>query len=64
LTGNQKINILGLIMGDLNVKLVKTRHQLNTFTRGLLRDIHALERMLEDGWFNGDTIMSPKILIF
>lgn len=38
-------------MGDLNVKLVSTRPQLNNFTRQLLKDIHALERMLEDGWF-------------
>lgn len=39
-------------MGDLNVKLVSTRPQLNNFTRRLLRDIHAMERMLEEGWFN------------
>ncbi|MFT4736477.1 MAG: CBS domain-containing protein/gamma-glutamylcysteine synthetase [Cyclobacteriaceae bacterium] len=43
-------------MGDLNVKLVSTRSQLNTFTRNLLRDIHGMERMLEEGWFNEDPI--------
>ncbi|MFY0686312.1 MAG: CBS domain-containing protein [Cyclobacteriaceae bacterium] len=43
-------------MGDLNVKLVATRNQLNSFTHNLLKDIHALERMLEEGWFNEDPI--------
>jgi CBS domain-containing protein/gamma-glutamylcysteine synthetase len=43
-------------MGDLNVSLVSNRTQLNAFTRGLLRDVHALERMLEEGWFNEDPI--------
>lgn len=43
-------------MGDLNVKLVSNRTQLNQFTRHLLRDIHALERMLEEGWFHEDQI--------
>jgi CBS domain-containing protein len=43
-------------MGDLNVKLVSTRPQLNNFTRQLLKDIHALERMLDDGWFNEEPI--------
>ncbi len=39
-------------MGSLNVKLIKSRNQLNDFTRELLRDIHAIELMLEKGWFN------------
>jgi len=43
-------------MGDLNVRLIKTRNQLNEFTRSLLKDIHALERMLEEGWFNEEPI--------
>lgn len=43
-------------MGDLNVKVAKGRKELNEFTRHLLRDIHALERMLEEGWFNEDPI--------
>ncbi|MBV6647396.1 MAG: CBS domain-containing protein, partial [Cyclobacteriaceae bacterium] len=43
-------------MGDLNVKLVSNQKQLNTFTHSLLKDIHALERMLEEGWFNEDPL--------
>lgn len=39
-------------MGDLNVKVISTQKQLNDFTRYLLKDIHALERMLSEGWFN------------
>ncbi len=39
-------------MGDLNVKVISNHKQLNTFTRHLLKDVHALERMLEEGWFN------------
>ncbi len=39
-------------MGDLNVRIAKSRNELNQFTRSLLRDIHGLERMLEEGWFN------------
>ncbi len=43
-------------MGDLNVRLISKRSDLNTFTRNLLKDVHALERMLEDGWFNEDPL--------
>ena len=39
-------------MGSANVRLVKNQKDLNSFTRNLLQDIHALERMLDDGWFN------------
>ncbi len=39
-------------MGDLNVRIAKSRNELNDFTRSLLKDIHALERMLDEGWFN------------
>jgi len=39
-------------MGDLNVQLVSNKTQLNEFTRYLLRDVEALERMLEEEWFN------------
>ena len=35
-------------MGDLNVRLVSNRTQLNAFTQDLLLDIQALERMLEE----------------
>lgn len=43
-------------MGDQSVKVISTHKQLNEFTRCLLKDIHALERMLEEGWFNGEPI--------
>ncbi len=43
-------------MGDLNVRLVSSQKQLNEFTRHLLKDVHALERMLEERWFNEDPI--------
>ncbi|MFY0653220.1 MAG: CBS domain-containing protein [Cyclobacteriaceae bacterium] len=39
-------------MGDLNVRLATNRKELNEFTRHLLKDVHALERMLEEEWFN------------
>ncbi|MEQ8711414.1 MAG: CBS domain-containing protein [Cyclobacteriaceae bacterium] len=43
-------------MGDFNVRLVNNQQELNDFTKCLLNDIHALERMLEEGWFESDTI--------
>jgi len=43
-------------MGDLNVRLVKTKKDLNDFTSHLLKDVQALERMLKEGWFNEDPI--------
>ena len=43
-------------MGDLNVRLVSSQKQLNDFTRHLLKDVHALERMLEEDWFNKEPI--------
>ncbi len=39
-------------MGSANVRLVTNQKDLNSFTRHLLQDTHALEKMLEDGWFN------------
>ena len=39
-------------MGDLNVKIVSSKAQLNSFTKYLLKDVQALEKMLEGGWFN------------
>ena len=39
-------------MGSANVRLVTSQKDLNDFTRNLLQDVHALERMLTDGWFN------------
>ena len=41
-------------MGSLNVKVVKTRNELNHFTSNLLRDVHLLERMIDDDWFDKD----------
>lgn len=43
-------------MGDLNVRLVSNRKELNAFTKHLLQDIHALERMVEEQWFNEEPI--------
>ena len=43
-------------MGELNVKLVSNQKQLNDFTKCLLKDIKALETMLEADWFNHDPI--------
>lgn len=43
-------------MGDPRVRLAKTQSDLQTFTRHLLRDIQALERMLKEGWFETNEI--------
>ncbi len=43
-------------MGDLNVRIVSNQKQLNNFTKYLLRDVQALEKMLKDGWFNSSPI--------
>ena len=45
-------------MGDLNVRIVSNQKQLNDFTKCLLKDVQALERMLEEGWFE---TTHPKI---
>ena len=45
-------------MGDLNVRPVSNQKQLSNFTKNLLRDIQALERMLEENWFDDSF---PKI---
>ncbi len=39
-------------MGELNVKPVKTKKELGDFTKHLLKDVQALDRMLNEGWFN------------
>ncbi len=41
-------------MGDLNVKLVSNHRQLNDFTKKLLKDVEALDYMLENGWFENE----------
>lgn len=43
-------------MGDHKVKLIANRAQLNSYTKSLLRDVYALERMLDEDWFNHDPI--------
>ncbi len=43
-------------MGSQNVKLASNYKELNNFTKNLLKDIQALERMLEDEWFNKEPI--------
>ena len=38
-------------MGETRVKIADNQEQLKTFTKYLLRDVRALERMLEEDWF-------------
>jgi len=38
-------------MGAKGVRLAQTPEELNHFTRSLLKDVQALERMLREGWF-------------
>jgi len=39
-------------MGALKVKLARTQRQIQIFEKHLLQDIKALERMLNEGWFD------------
>jgi len=41
-------------MGDARVKVADSQEQLKTFTKYLLRDLRALERMLKEDWFEKD----------
>ncbi|MCB0806783.1 MAG: hypothetical protein KDC05_13370, partial [Bacteroidales bacterium] len=43
-------------MGDFNVKNMSSPAELRNFTQHLLKDIQALEMMLEKGWFETDPI--------
>ncbi|MEZ4686573.1 MAG: CBS domain-containing protein [Bacteroidia bacterium] len=43
-------------MGDMNVKAVENKKDLHAFVKCLLKDVHALERMLQDDWFESDVI--------
>ncbi|MEQ9426878.1 MAG: glutamate-cysteine ligase family protein [Cyclobacteriaceae bacterium] len=43
-------------MGSANVRLVTNQKDLNHFTRHLLKDVHAMEHMLEQGWFDDTTM--------
>ena len=44
-------------MGAKGVKVASNQQELNEFTRYLLKDIQALEQMLEEEWFETDEIM-------
>ncbi|MDX1906788.1 MAG: CBS domain-containing protein [Bacteroidia bacterium] len=41
-------------MGNLNVKIVRSQQEQQQFVRYLLKDLHALERMLREDWFESD----------
>ena len=43
-------------MGVQEVKIASNQKELNNFTRCLLKDIQALEKMLEDDWFEKSPI--------
>lgn len=43
-------------MGSLNVRLARSHEDLNAYTRRLLLDIQALQRMLEEDMFESDNI--------
>ncbi len=43
-------------MGVANVKLTNSVEQLQTFERHILSDIHAMDKMLKEGWFEIDKI--------
>lgn len=41
-------------MGEQRVSLVKSQKQMHKFVRSLLKDVQALEYMLENNWFESD----------
>lgn len=43
-------------MGDTRVKLATSNEQVQTFMKNVLKDLRALEKMLEDDWFETDPI--------
>ena len=43
-------------MGDLNVRSVRSQQEQQQFMRHLLRDVQALERMLQEDWFESDIV--------
>lgn len=43
-------------MGEEKVKLAENREQTQEFIKALLKDIRALGRMLDEGWFEIDTM--------
>ena len=43
-------------MGDTRVKLAQSNDELQNFMKNVLKDLRALERMLEEDWFETDPI--------
>ena len=43
-------------MGEQNVSLVKTASQMQLFVSHLLKDVQALEYMLDNDWFESDVV--------
>jgi CBS domain-containing protein/gamma-glutamylcysteine synthetase len=43
-------------MGEAKVKIVRDQKQMQNFVRQLLHDVQALEYMLDNDWFESDTI--------
>lgn len=43
-------------MGDTRVKLAESNEQLQKFMKNVLKDLRALEKMLEEDWFETDPI--------
>lgn len=43
-------------MGEERVKLAESNEQIQTFMKNVLKDIRALDKMLQDEWFETDTI--------
>lgn len=43
-------------MGDLNVKSVANKKEVREFSQHLINDVRALEQMLENNWFETETI--------
>ncbi len=43
-------------MGEERVKLAKSNEEIQQFMKYVLKDVRAMEKMLEDDWFETDTI--------
>ena len=43
-------------MGESRVTLATTHEQIQNFEKFILKDMRALDKMLNDGWFTDDTI--------
>jgi len=43
-------------MGELKVKLADNQKEVQRFMKCVLRDLRALDKMLEDGWFETETM--------